>query len=152
MTCLPRAPAHVLLVEDNPGDVGLVREGLSSGGFPHVLHVTTSGQQALEFLRRQNGHHRAPRPEIVILDLNLPGRPGNAVLADIKEDPDLRAIPVCILTSSADPADIAAAYAARANAYVTKPHELDAYLDAIRDLQRFWLATASLPNGYTSWR
>lgn len=142
-----RPPIDILLVEDNPGDVGLVREGLESGTLAHVLHVTATAAQAIDFLRRRNGNHSAPRPEMIILDLNLPGTLGHAVLAEVKECPVLRSIPVCVLTSSADPDDVHAAYDAHANAYVTKPLELDAFLAAVREIERFWLATAALPIG-----
>lgn len=118
-----------------------------AGSLDHVLHVVTSGHQALDFLRGRNGHPGSPRPAFIILDLNLPGHSGHMVLEEIKADPDLRRIPVCILTSSSDPTDIATAYSAHANAYVTKPLELDDFLDAVGDIEQFWLSTAALPPG-----
>lgn len=148
MNSLPRRPIDILLVEDNPGDVGLVREGLDAGTLAHVLHVAPSARQAMAFLRpdpTSNGDH--PRPDLVILDLNLPGVDGHQLLREIKADRALRTIPVCVLTSSSDPADIDRCYDAHANAFVTKPMELDEFIDAVQDIESFWLSTASLPTG-----
>lgn len=142
-----RGAVSVLLVEDNPGDVRLVREGLHRGSPRVQLHVVGTGDGALRYLRRQPPHERAVRPHLVLLDLHLPDQDGREVLATIKAEPALRAIPVCVLSSSADPGDIAAAYQGYANAYVAKPMELDDFLAAIQQLERFWLSVASLPAG-----
>lgn len=139
-----RGAVPVLLVEDNPGDVRLVREGLEGGYRRVALHVVGTGDEALLYLRSQPPDDPA-RPALVLLDLNLPDQDGREVLAAIKSDLALRAIPVCVLSSSADPADIDLAYQAHANAYVTKPMELDQFLVAVRQLERFWVSAASPP-------
>lgn len=138
-------PVRVLLIEDNPGDVGLIREGLREGRLNVEVSVVEDGVQALSYLRREGDFADASAPDMILLDLNLPQRDGREVLADIKSDPALRRIPVCVVTSSADDHDVATAYDSHANSYVTKPMELDRYLDAVRQIERFWFATAALP-------
>lgn len=139
------SPLPVLLVDDNPGDVRLVREGLDDGRSRVALHVVGTGDEALRYLRGQPPYEGAVRPALVLLDLDLPDQDGREVLAVIKSDDALRAIPVCVLSSSTDPRDVATAYQARANAYVAKPMELDGFLTAIGQVERFWLSVASLP-------
>ena len=142
-------PWRLLLVEDNPGDVLLVRRCLAASGVDVELVVIEDGDEALAHLHRQGNHSGAPRPDVVLLDLDLPGRDGHQVLAAIKDDPDLRTIPVCILTSSARPEDVTAAYDGRANSYVTKPRDLDGFQAAVADIARYWLDTVELPGGTT---
>lgn len=138
-------PVRVLLVEDNPGDVRLIREGLIDGRLDVDVTVVEDGAEALAYLYRQGDHRGAVRPDMILLDLDLPQRDGREVLAVIKSDARLRSIPVCVITSSADDEDVSAAYDSHANSYVTKPLELDRFLDAIRQIERFWFATAALP-------
>jgi chemotaxis family two-component system response regulator Rcp1 len=138
----------LLLVEDNPGDVRLVREALAGTEWRVELHVATDGEAAMAWLRgpraRPGG---ARRPDLLLLDLNLPRRGGLEVLADIKADPALRRIPVVVLTSSAAEHDVAGAYDRFANCFVTKPLGLEEFVAAVRDIARFWLRSASLPRG-----
>ena len=122
----------MLMVEDNPGDVRLVREALSGVGQMLAVHAVSSGEEALAFLRRENDYACAPRPALVLLDLNLPGISGLEVLAKIDVDPDLRAIPVVMLTSSDAESDVRAAYAQRVNCFITKPVDLELLLDWLR--------------------
>lgn len=145
-TSEPRArPVRILLVEDNPGDVRLVRQALKASSFDIRLTVVEDGAEAVARLTRDDPHAATVRPDLVLLDLDLPGLDGHAVLAAIKTDPRLHGIPVCVLTSSADRADVVAAYEAQANAYVTKPRRLDDFLETVAEIERFWLSTAALP-------
>jgi CheY-like chemotaxis protein len=138
-------PAQILLVEDNPGDVRLVREALRMGAIRHQLSVAGDGVDALNFLRRQGEHADAPRPDLIMLDLNLPLLDGLAVLRAIKADDALHRIPVVVLTTSSSQHDIAASYGLRANAVVTKPIDLDQFVAAIRAIGEFWFGAAELP-------
>lgn len=138
-----RDPVPVLLVEDNPGDVRLIQEGLGDG--PLELHVVEDGDAALAYLRQEGAFADATPPELILLDLNLPGRRGADVLAEIKQDPELRRIPVCVVTSSSDAQDVVDAYDRHANSYVTKPPDLDGFMDAVRQIERFWFQVASRP-------
>ena len=139
-----KVPA-VLVVEDNPPDARLIDELLRSGPLPKTVHVVGSGDEAMSFLRRQGAFGDAPRPQLVVLDLNLPGCDGREVLSEIKNDPELRSIPVVILTTSVAPTDVQHAYDLHANAYVVKPVGLDAFTNLILALEEFWLAKAQLP-------
>ncbi len=145
MTPRPDRPLRVLLVEDNPGDQRLAMEGLSQGPKRHEIFAVSDGEQALAYLRGTGDHEGAPRPDLILLDLNLPGLDGREVLSEIKSDPLLRLIRVVVLTSSAADADIHASYSARANCYVQKPTELDDLLRVMRLIDSFWLSTALLP-------
>jgi chemotaxis family two-component system response regulator Rcp1 len=138
-------PAQILLVEDNQGDVRLVREALRMGGNGHQLSVVGDGVAALAFLRHQGQHAAAPRPHLILLDLNLPRLDGRAVLRAIKADEMLRRIPVVVFTTSSDGQDIAASYGLRANAVVTKPIDLDAFFAAVQAIEGFWFGAAALP-------
>ena len=140
-----RRPATVLLVEDSAADAELAR--LALAGVPALgsLQLARTGEEALRFLRRVGEHRDAPRPDLVLLDLNLPGVDGREVLVAIRADPALRALPVVVLTSSADPADVEAGYRAGANSYVTKPFGLDEYLSTLHALAQYWLTIATLP-------
>ena len=139
-------PLRLLLVEDNPADVRLLRAALAQGPAKYEMHVVTDGEQALRFLWPDLRSNAAlPRPDLVLLDLNLPRFSGHEVLRRIKEDPHLRTVPVIVLTSSQLPADILAAYSHGANSYLPKPTSLDETLDLVRTLEHFWLDLALLP-------
>jgi len=139
-------PARVLLVEDNEADVRLTREALREAGENVRLSAVVDGEQALAFLRRQDGFADAPRPDLVLLDLNLPRKNGLEVLDELRADPSLASMPVIVLTSSAARSDVEAAYARGANAFVVKPLELDAFMDLIGAIRGFWLEVARLPS------
>ncbi len=136
----------VLLVEDDPGDVLMTREAFEERHIADRLHVVGDGVLAMQFLRRTDEFGGAPRPGLILLDLNLPGRNGLEVLAELKADRDLRSIPVVVLTSSQSEQDILRSYALHANAFVTKPLEFERFLDAVRQIDSFFLALAKLPN------
>lgn len=138
-------PVELLLVEDNPGDVELTREALLEARVRNRLHVAESGEEALAFLRREGRHAGAPRPDMVLLDLNLPRMSGSEVLAAIKGDPDLRRIPVVVLTTSEAEKDVLGAYELHANAYIVKPVDLDQFLGVVRSVEGFWLAVVKFP-------
>ena len=136
----------VLLVEDDPGDVLMTREAFEASPMPSTLHVVSDGEQAMHFLRKTNDFTGAPRPSLILLDLNLPRRNGLEVLAELKADHDLLTIPVVILTTSQAEADIAASYRLHANAYITKPPSFDLFTEAIRRVDDFFLTLVQLPN------
>lgn len=137
-------PIEVLLVEDNPGDVRLTREALRDAKVRNNLHVAWDGVEALEFLRRTGRHASAPRPDVILLDLNLPKKNGREVLDEIKRDDALRPIPVVILTTSQAEQDVLDSYRLRANAYVTKPVGLEQFLTVLQSIERFWLEIVRL--------
>ena len=138
-------PVEVLLVEDNPGDVRLTREALKDGKVSNNLSVVQDGVEAMRFLRREGPYADAPRPDVVLLDLNLPKKDGRQVLQEIKGDEALRTIPVVILTSSEAERDIAGAYALQANCYITKPVDLDQFITVVRSIEDFWFSIVKLP-------
>lgn len=138
-------PVQILLVEDNPGDVLLTREALAEAKVANDLNVVRDGEDAMRFLRRQGDHVDAPRPDLVLLDLNLPRKDGREVLEEIKLDPELRRIPVIVLTTSAAEQDILQTYDLYANSYVTKPLDVDEFLAAVRSIEGFWLEVVRLP-------
>lgn len=135
----------ILLVEDNPGDVRLTREALKEAKVRNQLHVATDGVEALAFLRREGAYKEAVRPSLVLLDLNLPRKNGREVLAEMKEDPDLRRIPVVILTTSQAEQDIVKAYDLHVNCYINKPVDLDQFLQVVKSIEDFWLTLVKLP-------
>lgn len=139
------ADAPVLLVEDDPADVVMTREAFELHHITNPLHVVGSGEDALRFLRRQAPYTDAPRPALVVLDLNLPGKNGHEVLAEIKTDPELRAIPVVVLTTSAAEEDILRSYDTSANAHVTKPLDVAQFMNAIRQIDEFFVKVAQRP-------
>lgn len=140
--------AEILVVDDNPGDVRLVREALQyEGCAPIKLHVCRDGVEAEDFLYRRGDHGTAPRPDLIVLDLNMPRKSGRAVLADIKADETLRTIPVIVLSTSDAEKDVLESYRLHANCYIKKPVELDRFIDAVRGIEAFWLGTARLPEG-----
>jgi CheY-like chemotaxis protein len=138
-------PVQILLVEDSPGDVSLTREALRSAKVANELHVVGDGEAAIKFLRGDEPYGNKARPDLVLLDLNLPRKDGREVLEEIKADPDLRSIPIVILTTSADSSDIASSYRLHANAFVTKPVEFGAFLETLKRLEGFWLEIVRLP-------
>lgn len=140
-----RRPIEILLVEDNPGDVRLTREALKEGKVLNHLHVVEDGADAVRFLRREGEFDGAVRPDLVLLDLNLPRKSGHEVLEEIKSDTDLRRIPVVVLTSSEAETDIARSYDRYANAYITKPVDLDQFISVVRSVEDFWLEVVRLP-------
>jgi chemotaxis family two-component system response regulator Rcp1 len=135
----------ILLVEDNPADIRLTIEGMRDAKIHNRLSVVEDGEQALAYLRRQGRYANAPRPSLILLDLNLPRKDGREVLAEIKRDPDLGTIPVVVLTSSEAEQDIIRAYKLNCNCYVTKPVDLDQFLKMIRAIECFWLEFVRLP-------
>jgi CheY-like chemotaxis protein len=135
----------VLIVDDDPGDVLLIREALEAAGRAHAIYVAVDGQEAVTFLRRTGRHARAPRPDVVLLDLNMPGKNGREVLAEIKPDPQLASIPILVFTTSQDPDDILTAYSLYANAYVCKPINLDDFAIVVTRIEEFLTQVAALP-------
>ena len=138
-------PVEILLVEDNPGDERLTREALKEGKVYSNLHWVKDGVEAMEFLRRQGKHGAAPRPDIILLDLNLPKKDGREVLQEIKKDDTLKRIPVVILTTSKAEEDVLKTYNLHANCYVTKPVDLEKFITVVQSIDRFWLTIATLP-------
>lgn len=140
-------PIEILLVEDNPGDVRLTRESLHDAKVHNHMLVASDGVEALECLRREGKYKNATRPDLVLLDLNLPRMNGFEVLDAIKEDPDLKRIPVVVLTTSQAEQDIIQSYNLHANAFVTKPVDLEQFIKVIKAIEGFWLEIVKLPNG-----
>lgn len=140
---------HLLMVEDNPGDVDLTREALAETRSFSLenLHVARDGEEAMRYVRRTDEFADAPRPDLILLDLNLPRKDGREVLAEIKGDPHLRSIPIVVLTSSDAEDDVTRSYGLHANCYVKKPGDLDRFLDIVRGIERFWLSVVQLPGG-----
>lgn len=143
-SCINRA-LEILLVEDSPGDVRLTQEVLREGQINNHLNVVHDGVEALAFLYHKGQYAQAPRPDLILLDLNLPKKDGREVLFEIKSDKDLRRIPVVVLTTSQAEDDILNVYDLHGNCYVTKPADLDAFIRIVRSIEEFWLVTASLP-------
>jgi chemotaxis family two-component system response regulator Rcp1 len=138
-------PIEILLVEDNLGDVRLTKEALKEGKVYNNLHWAKDGVEALEFLRREGPHKDAPRPDIILLDLNLPKKDGREVLSIIKNDQQLKHIPVVVLTTSKAEEDVLRSYELHANCYVTKPVDLDKFIVVVQSIDRFWLTVVTLP-------
>ncbi|MFJ2608560.1 response regulator [Streptomyces sp. NPDC091279] len=145
MTVPAATPIDVLLVEDDPGDELMTREAFEDNKIGNTLHVVRDGEEALDFLYRRGEHPDAPRPELILLDLNLPKYDGRQVLEKIKSDPDLSHIPVVVLTTSAAEEDILRSYKLHANAYVTKPVDLDQFIAAVRQIDDFFVQVVRLP-------
>jgi CheY-like chemotaxis protein len=140
-------PVEILLVEDNPGDVRLTLEGLKETRVSSNLSVVRDGVEAMSFLRREGEYANAPRPALILLDLNLPKRDGRDVLARIKADDTIKRIPVVVFTSSAAEQDVHKAYGLHANCYIIKPVELDQFMKAVKSIGDFWLSLVRLPRG-----
>ena len=135
----------VLLVEDSPGDVRLTREAFNDAKMHIDLHVASDGAEAMAFLRREGKYVDVPRPDLILLDLNLPKKSGREVLGEIKEDPTLMSIPVVILTTSASEQDVLRSYLLHANCFITKPVDLDGFLKVVTSIDNFWLSVVKLP-------
>ena len=141
-------PANFLLVEDNPGDVRLTQEALKSHKVKNNLHVVADGEEAMAFLLKQGKHKDAPRPDIILLDLNLPKKDGREVLAEIKSNHGLKTIPVVIISSSEAEQDIIKSYDLNANCYVTKPVNFDQFIKVVQSINDFWLTIVKLPSSF----
>lgn len=138
-------PAEILLAEDNPGDVVLTKKALKQGKLANNLHVVADGVEAMRYLRQEAEYADAPRPDLILLDLNMPRKDGKEVLADIDEEDELSRIPVVVLTSSESEADIARSYELSANAYLTKPVDFDGFVEIVNRLEGFWFQVVKLP-------
>ncbi len=139
------APIEILLVEDNLGDMRLTQEALKEGKVYNNLHWAKDGVEAIDFLNRRGKYESAPRPDIILLDLNLPRKDGREVLEEIKSDDNLKQIPVVVLTTSKAEEDVARSYALHANCYVTKPVDLEKFIVVVQSIDRFWLTVVTLP-------
>jgi CheY-like chemotaxis protein len=140
-----REPVEILLAEDNPGDVKLTRKALEKGRLANNLHVVNDGIETMQFLRGEGEYEGRPRPDLVLLDLNMPRKDGREVLEDIKRSPDLKRIPVVVLTSSEAEEDVLRSYELHANAYLTKPVDFSGFIDVVGKLEEFWLQVVKLP-------
>ena len=139
-------PLQILLVEDSVGDVRLTLEAFKDAKVHVKLHVASDGAEAMAFLRREGTHSNVPRPDLILLDLNLPKKDGREVLAEVKGDSNLQTIPVVILTTSESEADILKSYSLHANCYITKPVSLDRFLKVVKSIDDFWLTVVKLPS------
>ena len=142
-------PIEVLLVEDSPGDVRLTQEAFRDANRSVCLHVTSDGVEAMAFLKQEGDYVHAPRPDLILLDLNLPKMDGREVLAHIKQDPGLKTIPTVILTTSEAETDIAKSYQLQANCYLSKPVQLEAFESLVKSINDFWLTKVKLPRTAT---
>jgi len=138
-------PVEILLAEDNPGDVKLTEKALEQGKIVNNLHVAEDGVEAMKYLRQEGEYEDSPRPDLMLLDLNMPRMDGQEVLEEMSEDPILRRIPVVVLTSSEAEEDIVQSYELNANAYLTKPVDFEGFMDVIGSVEEFWLAVVKLP-------
>jgi CheY-like chemotaxis protein len=138
-------PIEILLAEDNPGDVRLTEKALEQGKIVNNLHVTEDGVEAMEFLRREGEYAGEPQPDLVLLDLNMPRKDGREVLEEMREDPELRRIPVVVLTSSEAEEDVVKSYELSANAYLTKPVDFQGFVDIIERIEEFWFSVVKMP-------
>lgn len=138
-------PIEILLIEDNAGDIELTQEAFHEAKTPNNLHVVRDGDEALEFLYKNGRHENAVRPDIVLLDLNMPGKNGKEVLAIVKEDENLKDIPIIIITSSEAEMDVAKSYALHVNAYIVKPVSLQQFMQVVEAVEMFWLSVVKLP-------
>jgi len=138
-------PVEILLAEDNPGDVKLTEKALERGKVLNNLHVVENGVEAVKYLRQEGEYADSPRPDLLLLDLNMPQKDGKEVLRDIKSDPELRRIPVVVLTSSEAEEDIVESYDLHANAYLTKPVDFDGFIDVVSRVEEFWLTVVKRP-------
>ena len=138
-------PIEILLVEDNPGDARLAVEGLKESKVNNSLHHVEDGVEAMRFLHREDQYAYAPRPDLILLDLNLPRKDGREVLADVKADPALKLIPVVVLTTSAAERDLVRTYDLNANAYIVKPLDLDQFIEVVQAIESFWFTVVKLP-------
>jgi len=139
-------PIEILLIEDNPGDIRLTKEALNEGKVLNKLHVVEDGMEALAFLNREGKYSDVPRPELILLDLNLPKKDGRDVLAEIKTNEDLKRIPVVVLSTSRSEEDILKSYELNANCYITKPVDLVQFIEVVKSIEDFWLTVVKLPS------
>ncbi|MBQ1073176.1 response regulator [Micromonospora sp. C31] len=139
------SPVRILVVDDDPGDVLMIEEALADSDVEKVIDVVSDGQEAMEFLRREGRHTEARRPDVILLDLNMPRMDGRQVLGEVKNDEDLRTIPIVVLTTSNADTDIVGSYTLQANAYVTKPIDLDDFNDVVRRIDEFFGRVVVLP-------
>lgn len=147
MTRRGAQPIEILLVEDSPTDVLLAQEALGAAKIANSLHTVTDGVAAMAFLRREGAYHSAPRPALILLDLNLPKKDGREVLAEIKTDEQLKRIPVVVLTTSKSEADILKAYGLHANCYIVKPVDFEKFAQVVLNIENFWFSVVTLPDG-----
>ena len=145
MAGAPEKTAEILLVEDNPGDVVLTRKAMERARFKSNLHVVGNGEDALSYLRKEGAYAAVGTPDLILLDLNLPRKNGREVLTEVKGDPRPKLIPVVVLTTSDDDADILRAYLSHANSYITKPVDLDKLVEAVSTLNQYWMSVVTLP-------
>ena len=145
MTKRSGRPIEILMVEDTPTDVLITKEAISQARLVNSLHVVEDGEEAMAFLRRQGQYANMPRPDLVLLDWNLPRKSGKEVLADVKSDEHLKIIPVVILTSSKAEVDVLRAYGLHANAYITKPVDFSSFVELVTSLNHFWFSIVTLP-------
>jgi two-component system, chemotaxis family, response regulator Rcp1 len=136
---------QILLVEDSPGDIELTRRALAKGKIANAVHVVEDGEAAIGFLRRRAGYDDVPRPDLILLDLNLPRKDGREVLVEVKSDPDLMSIPVVVLTTSGADEDILESYVQHVNSYIRKPIRLADFFEAVSAIDQYWLGVVSLP-------
>jgi len=141
----PQRPVVILIVEDNPTDVLIAKEGFLNAEMKNTLHVADDGIEAMEFLRQRGKYAAAPRPDLIVLDLNMPRKNGHEVLAEIKADENLKNIPVVILTTSKSEEDISKAYRCHANCYISKPVDFDEFTKVVKTIQDFWFSIVTLP-------
>jgi len=141
----PGQPVQILLVEDSPGDIRLTREVLRDAKIANELHIVGDGEQAMAFLRCEGAYAAKERPDLILLDLNLPRKDGREVLAELKDDPDLHLIPVIVLTTSVVEQDVLRSYDLNAACYITKPIDLDEFVTVVRSIESFWLSIVRLP-------
>ena len=146
MNAMAQKPVDILLVDDNPADVDLTREALRDARMLNRMYVASDGVEALAFLRREGQHAGAPRPDLILLDLNMPRMDGRELLGHIKADPELKRIPVVVLTTSEAETDILKTYDLHANCFVTKPVELDQFVEVAKSIEGFWLTLVKLPS------
>ena len=142
----PGMAIEILLVEDSPGDVRLTQEALRDAKVQNSLHVVTDGEEAIAFLRHIGSYTEAPRPDLILLDLNLPKKDGREILAEIKADASLKTIPVVVLTTSESDTDILQSYQLHANCYITKPADLQGFMKVVRSIEGFWLSIVKFPH------
>lgn len=140
-----RSPVRILVVDDDPGDVLMIEEALEGSTVEKTISVVSDGQEAMEFLRQEGRHTEAPRPDMILLDLNMPRMDGRQVLGEVKSDEDLRTIPIVVLTTSNADTDILGSYTLQANAYVTKPIDLDDFNEVVRRIDEFFGRVVVLP-------
>lgn len=142
---MANSPIAILLVEDNPVDVLLTQETFKQVKLRNTLHVVEDGEEAIAYLRREGKYADAPRPDLILLDLNLPKKDGREVLSEIKEDPALRCIPVVVLTTSASEEDVLKSYNLHANCFITKPVDMNQFMKIVKSIEEFWFSVVKLP-------